>query len=74
MVTLSGGAGSRWTRGAGVVKALSPFCRLAGAHRTFLEVHLAKSRRTSRLFGVRGATCDHDQLSDASAHRRAFTP
>ena len=29
VVTLSGGAGSRWTRGAGVVKALSPFCRLA---------------------------------------------
>ena len=26
----AGGAGSRWTRGAGVVKALSPFCRLAG--------------------------------------------
>ncbi|MGO8756617.1 MAG: UTP--glucose-1-phosphate uridylyltransferase [Terracidiphilus sp.] len=50
-VTLSGGAGSRWTRGAGVVKALSPFCRLAGAHRTFLETHLAKSRRTSRLYG-----------------------
>ena len=35
VVTLSGGAGSRWTRGAGVVKALSPFCRLAGTHRTF---------------------------------------
>jgi hypothetical protein len=51
VVTLSGGAGSRWTKGAGVVKALSPFCRLAGTHRTFLEVHLAKSRRTSGLFG-----------------------
>jgi hypothetical protein len=51
VVTLSGGAGSRWTKGAGVVKALSPFCRLAGLHRTFLEVHLAKSRRTSRLYG-----------------------
>lgn len=50
VVTLAGGAGSRWTRGAGVVKALSPFCRLGGAHRTFLEVHLAKSRRTSRAF------------------------
>jgi hypothetical protein len=51
VVTLSGGAGTRWTRGAGVVKALSPFCRLAGVHRTFLEVHLAKSRHTSRVFG-----------------------
>ena len=51
VVTLAGGAGSRWTHGAGVVKALSPFCRLAGKHRTFLEVHLAKSRRASRLSG-----------------------
>lgn len=51
VVTLSGGAGSRWTRGAGVVKALSPFCRMGGKHRTFLEVHFAKSRRTSQLYG-----------------------
>ena len=51
VVTLAGGAGSRWTHGAGVVKALSPFCRFAGKHRTFLEVHLAKSRRAGRLFG-----------------------
>ncbi len=52
VVTLAGGAGSRWTRGAGVVKALSPFCRMAGKHRTFLEVHLAKSRRAGRLSGT----------------------
>ena len=52
VVTLAGGAGSRWTHGAGVVKALSPFCRLAGKHRTFLEVHLAKSSRTGRIFGA----------------------
>ena len=51
VVTLAGGAGTRWTRGAGVVKALNPFCRFAGTHRTFLEVHLAKSRRTSRRYG-----------------------
>jgi hypothetical protein len=51
VVTMAGGAGSRWTKGAGVVKALSPFCQLAGKHRTFVEVHLAKSRRTSRLYG-----------------------
>ncbi|MGB8030884.1 MAG: UTP--glucose-1-phosphate uridylyltransferase [Terracidiphilus sp.] len=51
VVTLSGGAGSRWTHGAGVVKALSPFCRLAGTHRTFLEIHLAKSRRTGKRYG-----------------------
>src|ERR1039458_9284473 len=51
VVTLAGGTGSRWTKGAGVVKALSPFCRFDGKHRTFQEVHLAKSRRSSRLFG-----------------------
>jgi UDP-N-acetylglucosamine pyrophosphorylase len=52
MVTLAAGLGSRWTQGAGVVKALHPFCKLAGSHRTFLEVHLAKSRRTGRQHGV----------------------
>ncbi|MCI0745787.1 MAG: hypothetical protein L0Y58_10320 [Verrucomicrobia subdivision 3 bacterium] len=52
VVTLAAGAGSRWTQGAGVVKALHPFCKLAGRHRTFLETHLAKSRRISRLSGV----------------------
>ena len=48
VLSLAAGAGSRWTQGAGVVKALHPFCKLAGRHRTFLEVHLAKSRRVSR--------------------------
>ncbi|HTN73868.1 MAG TPA: UTP--glucose-1-phosphate uridylyltransferase [Pirellulaceae bacterium] len=47
VVTLAAGVGSRWTQGAGVVKALHPFCKLAGRHRTFLEVHLAKSRRVA---------------------------
>jgi len=52
VVVLAGGAGSRWTQGAGVVKALNPFCRLDGEHRSFLEVHLAKCRRTSRRSGT----------------------
>ncbi len=52
VVTLAAGAGSRWTQGAGVVKALHPFCKLAGRHRTFMEVHLAKSRRVSRQAGI----------------------
>jgi len=51
VLSLAAGAGSRWTQGAGVVKALHPFCKLGGAHRSFLEVHLAKSRRISRLAG-----------------------
>lgn len=51
VVTLAAGVGSRWTQGAGVVKALHPFCKFAGIHRTFIETHLAKSRRISRLAG-----------------------
>jgi len=51
VVSLAGGVGSRWTKGAGVVKALNPFARLDGRHRNFVEVHLAKSRRISRLAG-----------------------
>ncbi|MGC8780593.1 MAG: UTP--glucose-1-phosphate uridylyltransferase, partial [Anaerolineae bacterium] len=51
VVTLAGGIGSRWTQGAGVVKALHPFCKLGGRHRSFIEVHLAKSRRIGRLVG-----------------------
>ena len=52
VVTLAAGAGSRWTQGAGVVKALHPFCKLAGRHRTFIETHLAKSRCISHLAGT----------------------
>jgi len=51
VITLAAGAGSRWTGGAGTCKALHPFCRLAGQHRTFIETHLAKSRRVSRAVG-----------------------
>ena len=50
VLTLAAGAGSRWTKGAGTVKALNPYCRIGGAHRTFLETHLAKSRRTMEQF------------------------
>jgi len=52
VVSLAGGVGSRWTKGAGVVKAIHPFCRLGGAHRSFVEVHLAKSRRAGQACGI----------------------
>jgi hypothetical protein len=51
VVSLAGGVGTRWTRGSGVVKALSPFCKLGGRYRNFIEVHLAKSLRVSRECG-----------------------
>jgi hypothetical protein len=59
VVTLAAGAGSRWTQGAGVVKALHPFARLAGRHRSFLEIHLAKSRRSARVFASDGVVVPH---------------
>ena len=52
VVSLAAGVGSRWTEGAGVVKALHPFHQFAGHHRCFLDVHLAKSRKVGRAFNV----------------------
>lgn len=52
VVSLAGGAGSRWTQGAGVVKALHPFAKFAGRHRTFVDVHIAKSRQVARIYGT----------------------
>ena len=51
VITLAAGSGSRWTQGAGVVKALHPFCRMQGRHRSFLEVHLAKSAKIMETYG-----------------------
>ncbi|BCX46811.1 UTP--glucose-1-phosphate uridylyltransferase [Haloferula helveola] len=52
VVSLAAGAGSRWTGGAGTCKALNPFAPIDGAYRTFIETHLAKSRRIGRGFGA----------------------
>jgi galactokinase/mevalonate kinase-like predicted kinase len=52
VVTLAAGVGSRWTTGAGVVKAVNPFVMIDGRHRSFLELHLAKTRRTQRRSGA----------------------
>jgi hypothetical protein len=52
VLTLAGGAGTRWTQGAGTVKALHPFARLGGQYRNFLEVHRAKARKAARDFGA----------------------
>jgi galactokinase/mevalonate kinase-like predicted kinase len=51
VLSLAGGVGTRWTSGAGVIKAVNPFLALAGKHRSFLEIHLAKSRKASRVYG-----------------------
>ena len=52
VLSLAAGSASRWTQGAGVVKALHPFCKIGGRHRTFIEIHLAKSRRICRIAGT----------------------
>ncbi len=50
VISLAAGMGSRWTSGAGVVKAANPFVNMAGCHRSFMEIHLAKSRRVMNQF------------------------
>ncbi len=52
VVTFAAGIGSRWTQGAGVVKALHPFNKFGGRHRNFMEVHLAKTARAAHAAGV----------------------
>jgi len=51
VVTFAGGMGSRWTHGAAVVKPINPFIRIDGKYRSFIEIHLAKSRKTGMLSG-----------------------
>jgi hypothetical protein len=62
VVSLAAGVGSRWTTGAGVVKAVNPFVALGGRggegldgaerHRSFLEIHLAKTAKTMETLGA----------------------
>jgi hypothetical protein len=78
VLTLAAGAGSRWTQGAGVVKALHPFCKLGGRHRSFIEVHLAKSRRIGHLHGatiphlIATSFLTHDAIEKSLALREQF--
>ncbi|MFO0282131.1 MAG: UTP--glucose-1-phosphate uridylyltransferase [Acidobacteriota bacterium] len=53
VITLAGGVGSRWTKGAGTVKALIPFHRFGGRYYNFLDVHLAKTRAAEQRYGAR---------------------
>jgi len=53
IVSLAGGVGSRWTKGAGVVKSLNPYAKFAGKHRNFLETHLAKRKKIVSLYSAK---------------------
>jgi len=50
VLSLAAGVGSRWTKGAGVIKAINPFVEMAGTHRSFLEIHLAKTKKTAENY------------------------
>ena len=52
VITLAAGVGSRWTQGAGVVKALNPFCKMKGQWRSFLDIHFAKTRAVAAQSGM----------------------
>ena len=78
VVSLAGGAGTRWTTGAGAVKALNPFWKVNGRFRNFLEIHIAKSRRTNRLYGsllphvFTTSYLTHEPISTALAREKNY--
>ncbi|MCU7551313.1 UTP--glucose-1-phosphate uridylyltransferase [Chitinophagaceae bacterium LB-8] len=52
VMSLAAGVGSRWTKGAGVIKAINPFVEMGGAHRSFLEIHLAKTKNVASKYSA----------------------
>ncbi|MDP3070598.1 MAG: UTP--glucose-1-phosphate uridylyltransferase [Opitutaceae bacterium] len=75
VVTYAAGVGSRWTQGAGVAKGLHPFAKFGGEHRSFIDVHLAKSRRIGREFGAEVPhvfTTSHLTHAPTERHLRAL--
>jgi UDP-N-acetylglucosamine pyrophosphorylase len=52
VMSLAAGIGSRWTKGAGVIKAINPFVEMEGAHRSFLEIHLAKTKKIAAKYNT----------------------
>jgi hypothetical protein len=78
IVSLAGGAGSRWTKGAGVVKSLNPFAKIRGRHRNFVEAHLAKSRKVAELASTElphvftTSYLTHNALEKTLSHERNY--
>ncbi|UFH52001.1 UTP--glucose-1-phosphate uridylyltransferase [Spirosoma sp. KNUC1025] len=52
VLSLGAGVGSRWTKGAGVIKTINPFVEIDGVHRSFLEIHMAKTRKLADKYGT----------------------
>jgi hypothetical protein len=74
VVTLAAGVGSRWTQGAGVVKALHPFCRLNGRYHSFIDVHLAKSRRFNLPHVFTTSYLTHEPIEAAVGNQAVLSP
>lgn len=53
VLSLAAGIGTRWTNGAGVIKAINPFVQMQGKHRDFVEIHLAKTIKTAQKHQVK---------------------
>lgn len=53
ILSLAAGVGSRWTKGAGVIKAINPFVKMAGDHYDFLGVHIKKTSGTIKKYGIK---------------------
>jgi galactokinase/mevalonate kinase-like predicted kinase len=64
--SLAAGVGTRWTNGAGVIKAINPFVLLGGRHRSFLEIHVAKTRLVAERYG---ANLAHIVSTSYSTHK-----
>jgi hypothetical protein len=50
VLSLAAGVGSRWTKGAGVIKAINPFVEIDGVHRSFLEIHISKTKKVAEKY------------------------
>jgi UDP-N-acetylglucosamine pyrophosphorylase len=50
VLSLAAGVGSRWTKGAGVIKAINPFVEINGTHRSFLEIHISKTKKVAEKY------------------------
>ena len=69
VVTLAGGAGSRWTKGAGVVKALNPFCETGRPPPQLPRGASGQEPRVQPHGRHAAAARLHHQLSHARGHR-----
>jgi hypothetical protein len=67
MVTLAGGVGSRWTKGAGVVKALHPFHRFGQKYWSFLDIQREKARRAEVPHVVTTSYLTYDPIAATGA-------